>query len=109
MSTTRIQRPIHVGARSAWFADDFLGYGDVPSVDSEFGMADTSRSWAYTPEQVAKRLNMGRTAVFARIKSGELRSFAVGRSRRISDVALSEFISRLEEESEGSGDESRKR
>ena len=70
-------------------------------------MADASPSRAYTPMQVAERLNMGRTAVLARLKSGQLRSFVVGRSRRISDVALSEFISHLEEENKGSRDESK--
>ena len=50
------------------------------------------------PEQAAEALNVGRTAVFALIRSGRLRSVKVGGLRRIPATALAEFVRRLEEE-----------
>jgi len=78
-------------------------------VNSDTDLYDPDQSLAYTPKEAAERLRVSRTALFARMKSGDLRSFRVGRSRRISDVALAEFIRKLEERSGASEDESRKK
>jgi excisionase family DNA binding protein len=59
-------------------------------------MSEPKPTLAYTPDEVAQRLHIGRTKIFSTLKSGELRSFVVGRSRRISDTALSEFIANSE-------------
>ena len=50
----------------------------------------------FTIDDVAHRTKLGRTTLFAILKSGELRSVKVGRSRRIPASALIEFIDRLE-------------
>jgi excisionase family DNA binding protein len=50
------------------------------------------------PEQAAEALNVGHTAVFALIRSGQLRSVKVGGLRRIPASALAEFVRQLEEE-----------
>jgi excisionase family DNA binding protein len=56
---------------------------------------------AYTAEEVARRLEIGRTTIFSLIKGGQLRSFLVGRSRRVSAAALAEFIAKSESKSRG--------
>jgi excisionase family DNA binding protein len=48
------------------------------------------------PEQAARVLTVSRWKVFELIRLGELRSVKVGGSRRISAMALREFVLRLE-------------
>jgi len=50
------------------------------------------------PEDAARVLGVGRTKVYELIRSGALRSVRVGGLRRIPVAALSEFVTRLEEE-----------
>jgi excisionase family DNA binding protein len=50
------------------------------------------------PEQAARALSIGRTAVFELIRSGRLRSVKVGGLRRIPAGALADFVRQLEEE-----------
>jgi len=50
------------------------------------------------PEEAARALAIGRTAVFELIRSGRLRSVKVGGLRRIPVTALDEFVRQLEEE-----------
>lgn len=45
-----------------------------------------------TPEEAAKRLSIGRSAVFDLLRRGELESLTIGRSRRIPRDALLKFI-----------------
>lgn len=52
---------------------------------------------AYTVEQVAKMLGIGRDKVYFLLRSGQLRSIKIGKLRRITDVHLAEFIAALEE------------
>jgi excisionase family DNA binding protein len=49
-------------------------------------------------EQVARVLTVSRWKVFELIRLGELRSVKVGGSRRVSAMALREFVLRLESE-----------
>ena len=49
----------------------------------------------YTPEEAAELLNVGRTAVFDLIKSGQLASVKIGRRRRISAAALDDFVAAI--------------
>ncbi|MFB4314766.1 helix-turn-helix domain-containing protein [Actinomadura sp. 21ATH] len=52
---------------------------------------------AYTVEQVAEILQIGRDKVYALIRTGRLRSIKIGKLRRITDQHLAEFIASLEE------------
>jgi excisionase family DNA binding protein len=54
---------------------------------------------AYTVEEVAQILHVGRDKVYFLLRSGQLRSIKIGKSRRITDQHISEFISSLEEAS----------
>jgi excisionase family DNA binding protein len=47
------------------------------------------------PEEVARSLAIGRTAVFALIRTGELRSVKIGGSRRIPADAVTEYLAGL--------------
>ena len=49
----------------------------------------------FTPEQAAERLASGRSTVYALLASGELKSVKIGRSRRIPQTALEDFVARL--------------
>lgn len=53
----------------------------------------------YTVEQVAEILHIGRDKVYVLLRTGQLRSIKIGRSRRIMDQHLAEFVSSLEEAS----------
>jgi excisionase family DNA binding protein len=47
---------------------------------------------AYTVEQVAKLLNIGRDKVYYLLRTHQLRSIKIGKSRRITDEQLAEFV-----------------
>lgn len=47
------------------------------------------------PEEVAAMLGIGRSIVFELLRSGELRSVKIGKSRRIPRVAVYEYIDGL--------------
>jgi excisionase family DNA binding protein len=51
---------------------------------------------AYTVEQVAKLLNVGRDKVYYLLRTRQLRSIKIGKLRRITDAHLAEFIASLE-------------
>jgi excisionase family DNA binding protein len=53
---------------------------------------------ALTVAEAAASLRMSRTALYAAIRSGELASYQVGRSRRISLHAIEAYQARLERE-----------
>ena len=48
-------------------------------------------------EQAAARLGLGRTVMFGLIKSGEIESVKIGRSRRIPADALVTYVKKLRE------------
>ena len=50
---------------------------------------------AYTVEQVAKMLHVGRDKVYYLIRTGQLRSLKIGKLRRITEQQLAEFIASL--------------
>jgi excisionase family DNA binding protein len=54
---------------------------------------------AYTVEQVAEILQIGRDKVYELIRTGHLHSIKIGRLRRITDQHLADFIASLEETS----------
>ena len=49
-----------------------------------------------TPEEAAKVLRVGRTTVYALIKSGDLRPVHIGRSCRIAQAELERYVRRLQ-------------
>ncbi len=51
-----------------------------------------------TPEDVALRLSLGRTNIFALMSAGRLENFKVGRRRMIPAQAVEDFVERLREE-----------
>jgi excisionase family DNA binding protein len=53
----------------------------------------------YTPVQVAAMLNIARTKVFALMKTGELKSVRIGRSRRILPKQVRDYVNSLLESS----------
>jgi excisionase family DNA binding protein len=53
---------------------------------------------AYTVEQVAKMLNISRDKVYYLLRTRQLRSIKIGKSRRITDRHLAAFIASLEDD-----------
>jgi excisionase family DNA binding protein len=51
---------------------------------------------AYTVEQVAEMLNIGRDKVYYLLRTRQLRSIKIGKSRRITDAHLTAFLASLE-------------
>ncbi|HXL95544.1 MAG TPA: helix-turn-helix domain-containing protein [Streptosporangiaceae bacterium] len=51
---------------------------------------------AYTVEQVAKVLHIGRDKVYYLLRNGQLRSIKIGKLRRITEQQLTEFIESLD-------------
>ncbi|MEV0316665.1 helix-turn-helix domain-containing protein [Nonomuraea fuscirosea] len=51
---------------------------------------------AYTIEQVAEMLNIGRDKVYFLLRTGQLKSIKIGKLRRITDRHLADFVSSLE-------------
>lgn len=54
-----------------------------------------NRPLLHRPEEVAEMLRLGRTRVYGWMATGELYSIKIGRSRRIPDDAVRQFIERL--------------
>lgn len=55
----------------------------------------TNRNQLYRVTEAAEVLGIGRTSVYALLKSGALRPVNVGRSRRITSIDLDRFIRSL--------------
>ena len=53
---------------------------------------------AYTVEQVAKMLRISRDKVYYLLRTRQLRSIKIGKSRRITDQHLAAFIDSLEDD-----------
>jgi excisionase family DNA binding protein len=51
---------------------------------------------AYTVEQIAEILHVGRDKVYFLLRTGQLRSIKIGKLRRITNEHLAEFIASLE-------------
>jgi excisionase family DNA binding protein len=52
---------------------------------------------AYTVEQVAKMLHVGRDKVYELLRTGQLRSIKIGKLRRITEEQPADFIASLED------------
>jgi excisionase family DNA binding protein len=55
---------------------------------------------AYTVEQVAEILQIGRDKIYFLLRTGQLRSIKIGKLRRITDRHVAEFIASLEEKTD---------
>ena len=64
-------------------------------------MNEHHEPFALTIQDVVKLCKNGRTTIFAEIKSGRLRSYKLGRTRRITPQAVREWQQALIAESEG--------
>jgi excisionase family DNA binding protein len=53
---------------------------------------------AYTVEQVAKMLNISRDKVYYLLRTRQLRSIKIGKSRRITEQHIADFIASLEDD-----------
>jgi excisionase family DNA binding protein len=54
---------------------------------------------AYTVEQVAEMLHVGRDKIYYLLRTGQLRSIKIGKLRRITNQHLAAFIASLEKDS----------
>ena len=52
---------------------------------------------AYTVEQVAKMLHVGRDKIYYLLRTGQLRSIKIGKLRRITSQHLAQFVATLED------------
>ena len=50
---------------------------------------------AYTVEQIAEMLHVGRDKVYYLLRTGQLHSIKIGKLRRITEQQLAEFIASL--------------
>lgn len=55
------------------------------------------------PEEAAHALGIGRSAVYDALRTGELESVRIGRSRRIPTEAVERYVERLRELSDEDG------
>lgn len=51
----------------------------------------------FTVEEVAEMLHVGRDKVYLLLRTGQLRSIKIGKSRRITEEHLAQFVTALEE------------
>jgi excisionase family DNA binding protein len=66
-----------------------------PSLDPRHRDGDEALR-AYTVEQVAELLQVGRDKVYQLLRTGQLHSIKIGNSRRITNHQLSDFVTNLE-------------
>lgn len=61
----------------------------------------TEQKLSYSPEGAAAATDMNRSAIYRAIQAGDLKSYKVGRMRRISRQALEDYVSKLEQAGAG--------
>jgi excisionase family DNA binding protein len=61
----------------------------------ELRAAGPDESLLLTPEEAARLLRIGRTTVYALMKTGDLRSVHIGRSCRLARAELERYVDRL--------------
>ena len=59
---------------------------------------DRAAKLAYAPAEAARKLSIGRSTLYELMASGQVASFKVGGSRRISHRALATFLAKCENE-----------
>jgi excisionase family DNA binding protein len=76
----------------------------APNNDDERDWSERDGTAAHlllTVEQAARRLNVGRSTLYALLQTGRLESVTVGRLRRVPAEALSEFVHSLRDRQKG--------
>lgn len=68
----------------------------MPKTGSKLMHTDAPVILAFTPEEAAAALRIARCRIFDAIRTGDLVSYRIGRSRRISLRAIEEYQARLE-------------
>ena len=71
-------------------------YQELPKAVRQAGRGEKPLQ-AYTVEQVAKMLHVGRDKVYYLLRTGQLRSLKIGKLRRITEQQLAEFIASLDD------------
>jgi excisionase family DNA binding protein len=69
--------------------------GEVDSGASHSSGSSPAPVLLVTPEEAARALSLGRTTVYQLMRTGELASVVIGRSRRIPVTALAAFVDTL--------------
>ncbi len=64
----------------------------VPTVEKQHNQGSATTKLLLTPEEAAKALRIGRTSLYKLLRSGEIPSIRVGRSRRIPLRSLKEWL-----------------
>lgn len=54
----------------------------------------------YTPEEAATALKVSRTKIYALLRTGAIRSFKIGGSRRIARTAIESYVADLDRRGE---------
>jgi excisionase family DNA binding protein len=55
----------------------------------------------FTVEEAARRLNIGRTTMYALVSSGAVESITIGRLRRVPSECLDSFVAALRSSNQG--------
>ena len=58
----------------------------------------TATRLAWTVQEAADQIGISRASLYRLVQTGEVPSFTIGRSRRITNEALERFVRRLAEE-----------
>jgi excisionase family DNA binding protein len=77
--------------------------GGAVSAGAE-GPPDAHSRLAYSVEEAATQLGIGRTFMFQLIATGEIESFKIGKLRKISHGALIDYLNRLRAEQSAAAD-----
>jgi excisionase family DNA binding protein len=72
--------------------------GIEPAVAPPLRQPPQSAVRAYTVEEVADLLHVGRDKVYYLLRTRQLRSIKIGKSRRITERHLAEFVDSLEQD-----------
>lgn len=72
-----------------------LAEQQIPEPEPEPGTREIPDRVLLTVEEAAHQLGIGRTKVYALVKSGDLESVQIGRLRRIPTAAIEEYAARL--------------
>jgi excisionase family DNA binding protein len=59
------------------------------------GNPEVESSIVYTVAEAARRLKIGRTAMYELVMSGEVRSITIGRLRRVPAQCIDEYLTQL--------------
>jgi excisionase family DNA binding protein len=90
-------KPDRTRRNDAPYVDDTGTPGNQRSGEDPFAAPwrpPVSDPLLYTPEEAAERLRIARHRIFDLLRTGEIESIKLGRSRRIPAVALIEFVER---------------